>query len=373
MRVSAVHRLIARMLTKRDLGIGYLLGTGMGLIVGLLGYLLRSGAPTTDTVIAVATAGILSSSLVYVGYWLYGSDLSGALVWRVAQYSSVGLAVPVAVGVSLMVIGVRPSLAYLFPSLFVNTVASGAVIGLLLGSVRELRREHSMATKLNQRNSVLNRVLRHNLRNDMSVILGYVDELREAADGEAADDAYETIRTHVDEIIALSESARRIEHIEAGRNGGPIDVAALVEERAALYEATHESVTFDLELTEEAWADAGPLCKSAVDNLIENAIQHTVGEPRIGIAVGPARADCDVVEVAIADEGPGIPPNEIRVLDGPTESSLHHGSGLGLWVAKWVTESYGGEIRFEENGDTGSVVTLSLPAASRVDRLIGVP
>lgn len=345
----------------------------MGLIVSLLGYLLLSGRPAIDTVVAVGTAGILSGSLIYIGYWLYGSDMSGNVVWRVAQYSSVGLSVPVTVGVVLMVVGVRPSLAYLFPSLFVNTIASGAVIGLLLGSVRELRREHRQATKFNQRNSVLNRVLRHNLRNDMSVILGYVDELREAPDGESADEAYATIRRRVDEIIALAESARRIEQIEEGRTGGPIDVAALVEERAALYEATHEAVTFDLELPEEAWADAGPLCKSAVDNLIENAIQYTVGEPRIGIVVGPSRADDGVVEVAVADEGPGIPSDEIRVLDGQTESSLHHGSGLGLWVAKWVTESYGGEIRFDESGVRGSVVTLSLPAASRVNRLIDVP
>jgi signal transduction histidine kinase len=343
----------------------------MGLIASLFGYLVLAGEPVANTAIAVGSAIVLSGALVYVGYWLYGSELSGELVWRVAQYSSVGLSVPVAVGVLLTVVGVRPALAYLFPSLFINTIAAGAVIGLLLGSVRELRREHRMATKLNQRNSVLNRVLRHNLRNDTSVILGYLDTLREIPEGEEADEAYRTIVDRVEELIDLSESARRIEHIDEGSEGGPIDLAALVEERAEIFGATDEDVSFELELPDEAWAGVGPLCKSAIDNLIENSIEHTAGEATVRIAVGPTRGNGNTIEVAVADDGPGIPVDEVRALHGSAESQLHHGSGLGLWVAKWVTESYGGEIRFDEHEEGGSVVTLELPAASRVDRLLG--
>ena len=360
-----------RALTKRDLGIGYLLGTGMGLIASLLGYLLLAGEPLVNTAIAVGSAVVLSASLVYIGYWLYGSELSGDLVWRVAQYSSVGLSVPVAVGVLLTVVGVRPGLAYLFPSLFINTIAAGAVIGLLLGSVRELRREHRLATKLNQRNSVLNRVLRHNLRNDTSVILGYLDTLRELPEGEAADEAYRIIVERVEELIELSESARRIERIDQGAGGGPVDLVSLVEERVAVYGSTDEDVDFELELPEEAWASVGPLCKSAIDNVIENAIQHTTLRPSVRIAVGPTRDGEDVIQVVVADEGPGIPVDEIQALNGSAESQLHHGSGLGLWVAKWVAESYGGEIRFDETVDGGSVVTLEFPAATKVDRLFG--
>lgn len=360
-----------RTLTRRDLGIGYLLGTGLGMIASLFGYLVLAGQPVANTVIAVGSAVVLAGSIVYIGYWLYGSELSGDLVWRVAQYSSVGLSVPVAVGVLLTVVGVRPALAYLFPSLFINTIAAGAVIGLLLGTVRELRREHRTATKLNQRNSVLNRVLRHNLRNDTSVILGYLDTLREHPHGAEADEAYETIVKHVDELIDISESARRIEHIEEGSEGGPIDLASLVEERAALYRETREGVTFDLELPEESWAVVGSLCRSAIDNLIENAIEHAGGAPTVRIAVGTPRANDDVVQVVVEDDGPGIPDAEVRALDGDAESQLHHGSGLGLWVAKWVAESYGGDIEFSQRHGTGCVVTLSFPAASRMDRLLG--
>lgn len=358
------------MLTKRDLGIGYLLGTGIGLVVSLIGYLVWAGRPVGNTVIAVASAILLSGSLVYVGYWLHGSDLGSDLVWRVAQYSSFGLSVPVLLGVLLTVVGIRPSMAYLFPSLFINVIAAGAVIGLLLGTVRELRREHQTAVRLNERNSVLNRVLRHNLRNDMSVILGYLDTLREDPDALEADRAFETIVDRIDEVIAISESARRIERIQEGSAGGPIDLANLVEERVELYAGTRDDVKFELELPEEAWASVGPLCTSAIDSVIENAIEHTFGRSTVRIAVGETRGNGDAVEVVISDDGPGIPEEEIRALDGDGESQLHHGSGLGLWVAKWVTESYGGEVAFDVS-ESGSVVTLRFPAASRVDRLVG--
>ena len=183
--------------------------------------------------------------------------------------------------------------------------------------------------------------------------------------------AYETIVRHVEELVDISESARRIELLDGQIDGGPIDLTTLVEERVELYGETRDDVTFDLELQEEAWAGVGPLCKSAIDNLIENAIEHAGGESNVRIAVGTPRANDDVVHVVVEDDGPGIPDEEIRALDDAAESQLHRGSGLGLWVAKWVAESYGGDIEFSQRHGTGSVVTLSFPAASRMDRLLG--
>jgi signal transduction histidine kinase len=83
-----------------------------------------------------------------------------------------------------------------------------------------------------------------------------------------------------------------------------------------------------------------------------------------------ATGDRDGIVVIVSDDGPGIPADELRALYGSSESPLHHGSGLGLWVVKWITESYGGEVRIEEEATAGSEVTLSLPAAPRVKRLI---
>jgi hypothetical protein len=78
--------------------------------------------------------------------------------------------------------------------------------------------------------------------------------------------------------------------------------------------------------------------------------------PRIGAAV-----DGEDVVLRVADNGPSLPEEEIRVLERGHETVVEHTSGLGLWLANWIVTESGGEIAFE-SGDTGrSVVTIRLP------------
>ena len=74
--------------------------------------------------------------------------------------------------------------------------------------------------------------------------------------------------------------------------------------------------------------------------------------------------DDDTVELAVADNGPGIPETEQRVLaDEAQISPLSHGSGLGLWLVKWLTESYGGSLAI----DTPAADTLDADASVDAD------
>jgi signal transduction histidine kinase len=60
--------------------------------------------------------------------------------------------------------------------------------------------------------------------------------------------------------------------------------------------------------------------------------------------------------VAITDTGPGIPDYErAAVFDDQPLSQLSHGSGLGLWLAKWVVENYGGTLTYERRGGETTV------------------
>jgi len=70
------------------------------------------------------------------------------------------------------------------------------------------------------------------------------------------------------------------------------------------------------------------------------------------------------VTVRVADDGPGIPDDEVAVLtDDRDITQLDHGSGFGLWLVKWVVDSYGGELRFDETDSGGTRVVLTLDAA----------
>jgi signal transduction histidine kinase len=71
--------------------------------------------------------------------------------------------------------------------------------------------------------------------------------------------------------------------------------------------------------------------------------------------------------VEITDTGPGIPESErAAVFDDQPLSQLSHGSGLGLWLAKWVVENYGGQLSYERRGGETTVATrLPLPDGDR--------
>lgn len=343
------------MVTRRDLGVGYLLGTGLGLIVSQIGYLLLVSDQTLVVSIGAVSAVLLAGSISFVGYWLLRSDFEGDLIWTVATWSAVGLSIPTLLGVVLTVIRVQPPLQYLFGALMVNVLAGGAVVGLLLGSVSELRSSYDEARELHQRNLVLNRVLRHNIRNDVNVLLGYTERLETSgADGASV----AAIKQRAQAIVELSNTAREIELIETEDVDGPVDVASVVDDYLEAIRTSHDDVDVTADVPDEAWADVDPLFRSVLDNLLENAIKHSGDDPAVDVSVETA---ADWVVVRVADHGPGIPDYEIQVLD-ESESHVRHGSGLGLWLVKWYSEHYGGELRFEENEPEGTVVTLKLPA-----------
>ena len=85
--------------------------------------------------------------------------------------------------------------------------------------------------------------------------------------------------------------------------------------------------------------------------------------PRVEITARTPTIDGGVVELTIADNGPGIPTDEKEVLLDGEETPLKHGSGLGLWIVNWIITRTGGRISFERNEPRGSRVTLAVPPA----------
>jgi signal transduction histidine kinase len=95
------------------------------------------------------------------------------------------------------------------------------------------------------------------------------------------------------------------------------------------------------------------------EQLVENAIEHTTeGRPTVEITV---TADEDAVSIRVADDGPGIPEDELVGIVGDGErTQLTHGSGFGLWLVRMVVDDYGGELSYESPPDGGSVVVVTL-------------
>ncbi|OLZ39703.1 histidine kinase [Natrinema saccharevitans] len=212
---------------------------------------------------------------------------------------------------------------------------------------------------------VLNRVLRHNLRNDLTVVIGYAELLRERLDDPDLAAAADTLRETATDLAGTSEKTRAIQYaLDCDGDLEPVDVAATVTETVEGLDPDDATVSASTADDCLAWADPG--LGLVVENLVENAIRHAGPAPTVEVAV--AREDCRV-RLAVADDGPGIPPAEIDVVTGASDiTQLTHSSGLGLWLVRWMVDNYGGSVSFRESDLGGSRVEISLepaPSASR--------
>ncbi len=213
-----------------------------------------------------------------------------------------------------------------------------------------------------RRRKVLNRVLRHNMRNEMNVISGYAELVDPDADADYIESAATAIEQTANEVADLSNKIREIERTldRDDDDRYPVDVVALVDRVVAAHGDTAVDLSTDLpdRLTVEADDGLG----RALEHVLDNAVEHT-DRAVPSVRVTGRRVD-DWVEIEIRDDGPGIPETEREVLTGNREiTQLDHGSGLGLWLVNWIVTSLGGEVRFDDNDPRGSVVTLRLQAA----------
>ncbi|ELZ95117.1 signal transduction histidine kinase regulating citrate/malate metabolism [Haloferax mucosum ATCC BAA-1512] len=221
-----------------------------------------------------------------------------------------------------------------------------------------------------QRLEVLNRVLRHNVRNEMNVVTGYADLIGD--DAAASDDTHAfaaRIREAATRLVSLGEKARTVETVFTEDEAVVTDVSVrtVAEETAQTILARHEhaNVTVTVSPGIDIKTDRQVL-KSVLDELVENAIVHySDGDvPQVEIrAVIDDSADHEVLVVEVEDDGDGIPEMERRVVDSESEDELRHGSGVGLWLVQWGTMVLGGEVEFDDT-DEGALVRLRIPRRS---------
>jgi len=209
---------------------------------------------------------------------------------------------------------------------------------------------------------VIDRVLRHNLRNDMNVIEGFARIVEEESSGETS--TYATrIRETSEKLRALTDKERKITKFLSDQpSTEPVDLAETVEAVVAAVNDRHSNadVTIRRPESETCTARATPSIGQAVEELVENAVVHSDRErPSVDVRI---ERDDDAARVVVADDGPGIPEMERSVLTDEAEiEPLYHGSGLGLWLVNLVVSQSDGNLTFDENEPRGSVVVIELP------------
>ncbi|QUJ73358.1 histidine kinase N-terminal 7TM domain-containing protein [Haloarcula marismortui] len=241
----------------------------------------------------------------------------------------------------------------------------GTVTGQLitLTDVTERKQREQRIERQRQRLEVVNRVLRHDIRNDMQVILGTTENLLKS---QQAQPQLKRIKRKGEDIVTLSERARDLERFvgDGAVETTTVDLSAVVADVIADLERTYPDVEFRVERPDRAEVSAVDLIDSALRNVLENAAEHNdQSVPEVSVTVMGPTDDGDVT-VTVADNGPGLPDREQEVIETGTETALKHSNGLGLWIAYWTITTSGGTITFAENTPRGSVITIRLPSAS---------
>ncbi|MFC7136582.1 sensor histidine kinase [Halobaculum litoreum] len=215
-----------------------------------------------------------------------------------------------------------------------------------------------------QRLEVLNRVLRHNLRNDMTVVVGNADLLADRV-GEDDRPLADAIRRRGRALQRLGEKARDAEEV-LDDDTAPHEVAAgdlcgdVLRRAAEAYPDGTVAVDAPDDL---ALVVREGVLRVVLWNLVENGLEHGDGSTvRLAVRTGD-----DGVRFVVADDGPGIPEPELESIRTGTETALSHGSGLGLWVVRWGTRLLGADLTFADREPTGTAVTVRLPGSALVD------
>jgi len=236
--------------------------------------------------------------------------------------------------------------------------------------ITERKEQKQRLTDQRDNLDVLNQVLRHDIRNDLHVVLAYADVLADALEGEHGEYARKIVDS-AEHAVDLTTTARDIADVFLTETTDPTPIALGDAVERAVDEV--RSTYSDAVVTTVSIPQVSVLCNDMLDsvfrNLLKNAIQHNdsdVAEVRVTGTVTE-----DVVVVRVVDNGPGIPDDHRERVFGKGEKGLgSDGTGIGLYLVQRLVSNCGGRVWIEdgpiEDGDSspdldGAVFAVELP------------
>jgi PAS domain S-box-containing protein len=213
--------------------------------------------------------------------------------------------------------------------------------------------------------AVVNRVIRHDIRNDMAVISGWLDQLHTKIE-DPPEALFERLQRKSQSVIQLTDTVKDyVEMIEGDAEATleSVLINNMVETEIAAIEQAYEDVTVDVEEMPTQPVVANSLLASVFRNLFHNAVQHNDKEiPEIEVHVED-RAETIVIHVA--DNGPGISEARRATIFGKGNKGLESsGTGIGLYLIGELTDIFGGDVWISDNEPEGTVFSVELRKAT---------
>jgi signal transduction histidine kinase len=212
----------------------------------------------------------------------------------------------------------------------------------------------------------------HELRSPMAAVIGAAQTLQGRWRELSADQRQSFLALIGDEttrLAALIGDVLDTSRIEAGTFSftfTDVDVAAIVHDVVTAAAVGQDEVRVRADVTElpKVRGDRERL-RQVVQNLVDNAVKYS---PAHGDVQVSARQENGVVRIAVADEGPGIPREDQRLIFekfGRSNAGVTKpGTGLGLFIARSIAEAHGGTLGVESPPEGGACFTLELPTGA---------
>ncbi len=237
--------------------------------------------------------------------------------------------------------------------------ARGVVAGTLI-SLRDVTDKRQQRQRL----EVLNRLLRHNLRNEMNVVAGNAELVERQLADQNLSERLDLIAETATRITAQSDKVGQVSRTFDEDGTVTVALGELVTNKIRDARDRYPDAEIITDVPGDLDAGVDPAIDIALDELLANAVEHNdAADPTVTVRV----RDGDGFSILeVADDGPGIDPHELAVLEEGEETALKHGSGVGLWVVYWTVEQFGGRLEFENDG-RGCTVTALLPDADERD------
>jgi two-component system sensor histidine kinase KdpD len=244
-----------------------------------------------------------------------------------------------------------------------DAIARQAALALARVMLVDQARESALRARTEELRSSLLSAVSHDLRTPLSVITGAATTLRDGEDRLSLSERRDLVATIVDDAQRLERvlaNLLQLTRVETGlqprREWVPADDvvgAALTRLEDSLRDREVET-----DVPADVMLQIDPiLFEQVMINLIENALKH--GAPPLSICV---RRRGEVVEIELADRGPGLPPGgAARLFEKFVRASEAPGVGLGLAVVRAIVEAHGGTVSAENRGGGGACFRITLP------------
>ncbi|MDZ7849247.1 MAG: PAS domain S-box protein [Halodesulfurarchaeum sp.] len=235
------------------------------------------------------------------------------------------------------------------------TDESGSIQGVVV-TMRDLTDQLERETHLVE----LDRMLRHNLNNEMNVILGRAAMIEEEGAEKIAEHA-EAITAASQRLLEQADKERKIVKIlSEPPTLRTLDITQRIRSVTERLQEEYPEATFDVDVPAELEILTITEIEQAIEELLENVVVHSAEGPswaRIAVTENEK-----TVEIEIVDRNPPIPVEERAVLTAERQiDPLTHMSGMGLWLVKRIVTEANGKLLIERRDSKGNRVTIELP------------